>query len=143
MLNDSQLGIRTAGQVLRAPTTSAISGKALVAGDVTISFPDSAYTIGVRGHEWRRMSAAEKAAVKAELRKQFPAEPTGAQPDASPLDAMSGKELDALADSEGIDLAGRRTLADKISAITAARALKRFGGSLDSSAESSAESEAS
>lgn len=142
MLIDSQLGVQHAGQVLRAPETSAISGQKLEAGDAFISFDDSAYTIGIRGHEWRRMSATEKEAVKVELRKQFPAEPsTVPVAETNPLDTLNAADLDALAQSEGIDLKGRRSNTDKVSAITAARVIKRLGGSLPA-ADAKTESEA-
>src|SRR5690606_5747860 len=106
MLSERQYGTVYPDGVVTEPELSALSGRRLEPGDVTIQI--GAYRIGVTATEWRRLTPDQQAILRADWEHQLPAAAPEAQ-DVVDYNAMTLDELKAHAGERGVDLTGRRS----------------------------------
>lgn len=109
MLRENQFGITMPDGARRAPLVSALTGKQLEPGDMTLTLPGTRYVVGVKAMEWKRLKPAQRQAMKEEWAREVPRQEPSLEGDLVEQDyeAMTADELRSLAAERGVDLAGR------------------------------------
>lgn len=128
MLNHTQYGERDAdGRVVRLPENSAITGRPLEPGDVTVRLA-TGHLVGVKAREWRATRPNERQALRQTWQAQLAAVAAAtAQVLAGPdYDSKTNAQLDALALERGVDMTGAARKEDKIARLRSADVGERF-----------------
>jgi hypothetical protein len=98
------------------PEVSAISGRPVLKGDPIITIGD--YTVSVKADEWRRLTEAQRALLKAEWAELLP-KPQAGEPEKTAYADLSFDDLKALATERGLDISGRRSSQSIVQALEA------------------------
>lgn len=132
-ISKDQLGVRTEDGRTRAPVQSVLSGRLLSPGDVFLNFPGKSFFVGVTAEEWRGLTVGERRALKDEWRRELPTDQPvveeAVQSRGEQLyESMSLADLKKEATARKLDMSGRRSKAEHVSALIAADIRERFAG---------------
>jgi hypothetical protein len=103
---------------------SAISGKALEAGDAFFSI--NGYSLGIKAREMHAITPEEFNALRAEWVGELPAAVAVPESLTPAYDEMSLEELKAAATERNVNITGRRSKEDIKQALRAADVMERF-----------------
>lgn len=132
-LSDKQVGVSLSDGRTRYPQQSALSERPIVPGDVYITFPNKPHLLAVKATEWRRLTPGEKAAMRDKWLRDLPTETPSAEgarrtDNVETYDAMTMNDLKAEVRRRDLDMTGRRSKADHVSALVADDVTRRFAG---------------